>query len=433
VLSKSLIQFWISVPVIMKVAKNDSGIEVPILMPDEEVYYETKHGGMLNFMGNGNSVRATNKRILIFEGKTYRSLFYDKIASLNVKRGHKSSKLELNLLGGKEPICIALNKKDALSLFNVISNAISINSDSRIAYAVGTIEAQKAMQSREKSIMHEMGVQMVEMELSSGRSKYAEMNKARTGNGNALNKAFLDELTANNTISVDAKTNDGNKTNISFNFIPKVKGILLNKRTADAIYTLSNSIYSKSGVVADMLYGGAKSTGVILTATMSNIMKQQVLATREELYKNAYEMRYVAINNVIQQMQLEGNPMAYAEISMCFDAKVEEFASNVYAELGNRLVLQTETRLDNGKDAEAHDTSAHTLKSKESIEAFLRVSDDELEKVSDATKSAHDNASVIIAKPNTKKPAWNPDERLLIFKVRNHNEKLKRNSHSNAH
>jgi hypothetical protein len=318
-----------------------------MLFEEEEKYYETQHGKKM--LGRGrNRIIATNRRLLIFSGPDYKSMFYDKIASLNVRKGQK---LEISLVGGKEPEVFSVSRKGALGLFEVVSRMISLSSDARMAYAIGTLEAQKSMMAKQQAVVQEVGTRHV-MEYISEEA-YAE--KA-TGAKQRMD-AYAEDYSKKHMVSVNAKNSEGKQLNISFNFIPKVKNTIYSAMGSDALYTLTHSVYSRSSAVAGMLYGNAKSVGSSLSATIASTIKQNAM---EEVARNAYAIKYVALSNISHTVMLEGDTLAYASPNcFCFpELSIEEFTSNVYHEFGERLV---EAHLEAISGREEHKTETLSI------------------------------------------------------------------------
>ncbi|QRF73799.1 hypothetical protein Micr_00319 [Candidatus Micrarchaeum sp.] len=307
--------------------ENANQLSEPMLFEEEEKYYETQHGKKLLSRGR-NRIIATNRRLLVFTGSGYKSLFYDKIAALNVRKGQK---LEISLVGGKEPEVFSVSRKGALGLFEVVSRMISLSSDARMAYAIGTLEAQKSMMAKQQAVAMEVGARHV-MEYISEETHEEKATAAKQ-----RMDAYAEDYSKKQMVSVNAKNSEGKQLNVSFNFIPKIKSTIYSAMGSEALYTLTHGVYSRSSAVAGMLYGNAKSAGSSLSATIASTIKQSVM---EEVARNAYAMRYVALDNISHTVVLEGNTSAYASSDcLCFpDLSIEEFTSNVYQEFGERLV-----------------------------------------------------------------------------------------------
>ncbi|MEM0154447.1 MAG: hypothetical protein QW814_01270 [Methanothrix sp.] len=313
--------------------KNAGRPEEPMLFEEEEKYYETPHGKKL-FGSEKNRIIATNKRLLIFAGSGYKSLFYDKITSLNVR---KDKIFEINLVGGKEPEVFSVGRKGALGLFDVVSRMVSVSNDARMAYAIGSIDAQKNVIAKQQAMVQEVGARHV-MEYISEEvsSESATVTKQRMD-------AYAEDYSKKQMVSVNAKNSYGKRLDISFNFIPKIKDSIYNVMSSEALYTLTHSIYSRSSAVAGILYGNAKNAGVSLSATIASTIKQNAM---EKIAQDAYAMKFVALSNISHSIVLEGDPSAYIEPNcFCFAAlSIEEFTKNIYYEFGERLAgLYTET------------------------------------------------------------------------------------------
>ncbi len=225
--------------------ENANQLSEPMLFEEEEKYYETQHGKKLLSRGR-NRIIATNRRLLVFTGSGYKSLFYDKIAALNVRKGNK---FEISLVGGKEPEVFSVGRKGALGLFDVVSRMISISSDARMAYAIGTMEAQKNIMVKQQAVAMEVGARHV-MEYISEETHEEKATAAKQ-----RMDAYAEEYSKKQMVSVNAKNSDGKQLNVSFNFIPKIKNTIYSAMSSEALYTLTHSVYSRSSAVAGMLYG----------------------------------------------------------------------------------------------------------------------------------------------------------------------------------
>ena len=313
-----------------------------MLFEEEERYYEAQYGKKL--LGRGkNRIIATNSRILVFTGSSYKSLFYDKIAFPNVRKGRR---LEINLVGRKEPEVFDVSRKAALGLFEVISRMISLSSDARMAYAIGTMEAQKNIMAKQQTVAMEVGARHVMEYISE------EIHEEKATAAKQRMDAYAEEYSKKQMVSVNAKNSDGKQLNVSFNFMPKIKSTIYSAMSSEALYTLTHSVYSRSSSVAGMLYGNTKSVGSSLSATIASTIKQNVM---QEVARNAYEMRYVAMNNISHTVVLEGDPSAYASYDcLCFpELNIEEFTGNVYQEFGERLVGSHVETVASAKDRSA--------------------------------------------------------------------------------
>ena len=298
-----------------------------MLFEEEEKYYETQHGKKMLSRGR-NRIIATNRRLLVFAGSGYKSLFYDKIAALNVRKGNK---FEISLVGGKEPEIFSVGRKGALGLFDVVSRMISISSDARMAYAIGTLEAQKSIMAKQQAVAMEVGARHVMEYISE------EIHEEKATAAKQRMDAYAEEYSKKQMVSVNARNSDGKQLNVSFNFIPKIKSTIYGAMGSEALYTLTHSVYSRSSAVAGMLYDNAKSARSSVSATIASTIKQSVM---EEVARNAYAIKYVALDNISHTVVLEGDASAYASYDcLCLpELSIEEFTSNVYQEFGERLV-----------------------------------------------------------------------------------------------
>jgi hypothetical protein len=396
--------------------KND--YEDPVIMPEGETLYETTHGNKLQLGSSKNILKANNRMLLIYTKNGYKSLFYDKMTAVNVKKGFSQYKLEISLLGAKEPESISLSKKAAVDLFNIVSNLTSLSNDSRLAYAIGSLEAQKMVKEKEQEMMGALRErQMAQLVMHSNTkdksptvqlgvfSSTQETNKSRIPGPD-----YLEQYSKKHEIKVEAKNSEGKSTGISFNFVPKVKGIITSRLNSEALYTLANGMYSGSSIVAGLLYGSAKSAGKTLSATMSSTLKQ---AVKEDYAKNAYALKCVALNNIQHSVELEGNPAAYVEALYLPDIPVEEFTNNIYNELGAKLAGLEKSHEE--QKQEAHETKVQDVEpvhtSTIPMANMLRTAHYE-----QAHLTAHTNSEAHIQAT----PKWKPEEKMIIFQVREH-------------
>ncbi|MCL4387912.1 hypothetical protein M1567_02040 [Candidatus Marsarchaeota archaeon] len=387
--------------------KNSSKLEEPMLFEEEEKYYETEHGKKILSRGK-NRIIATNRRLLVFTGSGYKSLFYDKIAVVNVKNGKQ---LEISLVGGKEPEVFTVSRKGALGLFEVVSRMISLSSDARMAYAIGTLEAQKNIMAKQQAVAMEVGARHVMEYISE------ETNEEKATTAKQRMDAYADDYSKKHMVSVNAKNSEGKQLNISFNFIPKIKNSIYSAMSSEALYTLTHSVYSKSSAVAGMLYGNTKSVGSSLSATIASTMKQ---SAKEEVAKSAYAMKYVALSNISHTVVLEGDTEAYASPNcFCFpDLSIEEFAGSIYQEFGERLVG---THVEAIADKEGHSTE--TLSTGNAGLVLLRKEHAERDSFIEATNAGHEtNSTVDLRKQEVAKRIL---ENSIIFNARALNEKKK--------
>ncbi|MCL5102061.1 MAG: hypothetical protein M1544_01760 [Candidatus Marsarchaeota archaeon] len=387
--------------------KSTQNFETPILLPEEEKHYDTSESsrkGKLR-LKRGSRVIATSRRILIYENGSYKSLFYDKLVSLNVRKGRGLSVLELNLVGGTQ-VSVKLGSKDVISLFDIISNFTSLSNDARIAYAIGTMDAQKSMLEAKKSIVQEIGSQRVMQYMQEGaESGYEGMQVSQSGNPE---KGY---------VKLEAKNEEGRGTGINFNFVPKAKAAIIDRLTREALYTLSHGMRYGSAMAAGLVYSGMRNAGTTLNATMVNMLKQDLKAN---MFANAAAIRYVSLNGIVQGVELEGLPMAYANEAH-YEADICDFTNNVYEEFGSRLAgLVAEHVVEAERKVETE--ASHASKAAEPIAVMLRKADHDASKSHETIYVAAAPA-VERAKTEQPKPKWDPEEKMLIFKVRKHNSK----------
>jgi hypothetical protein len=404
----------------MSNTKNSLETDVPMLLPEEYVLYETKSRKGIFAVGRDN-IRVTNRRLLIIKNKEdYRSLFYDKVVSLDVKRGLFRNKLKINMLGSSEPGVLGVSRRDAPNLFSVISNTVSLSSDSRLAYAIGTLDATHLIE-REREMTQEIGSKMIMQQYLA--------NTAETRRTNVTSITDLGLYHKEHAISMEAKNSDGKKLDVNFNFVPKVKNIVSSRLNSEALYTLANGMYSGSAIVAGLLYGTAKNARATLSATMASTLKQSI---KEDYLRNVQGLRCVALSNIQRIVELEGDPMAYADLRHFADVAVDEFTSDVYHDLGTRLagLDHYEELINKTHEAEGHVVEqAHDVESKHVVNTdpmagMLRTARYE------QTLSGSPETGVITHvgqqvgnSSSEAKQKWKPEEELLIFRLREHKNK----------
>ncbi len=106
------------------------------LLQDEKIVYKTR-AGRLSFLGYlpASTIVVTNKRLFVFgKFRSIKSFFYDKISSVDVKRGVLMSKFLIKTQGLDKPSTVVFYKSGvAVSMFSIVSNQISASIDPNFA------------------------------------------------------------------------------------------------------------------------------------------------------------------------------------------------------------------------------------------------------------------------------------------------------------
>ncbi|MEM0149998.1 MAG: PH domain-containing protein [Candidatus Micrarchaeaceae archaeon] len=157
-----------------------------VLLPGEHVVYKTRRG----FARLPFSVWAvaTNKRFLLAKKlgfvASYKSIFYNSISQVSVRKGALGSKLVIALSNVREKSEIRFAKKlQALSIFSVLSNQISMKGDISMLYQ--GIGDRKSRDSNYNSTSESAGpgrISEVVEEIEANSVMFAEMMKRMEGN-----------------------------------------------------------------------------------------------------------------------------------------------------------------------------------------------------------------------------------------------------------
>lgn len=388
--------------------KQNQEISIPLLVNEEKRYETANLNGVIK--SKNNKVVVTNTRLLIFSNGGYKSFFYDKIVSINVRHKRRSDIVEISLLSGKEPEAVKVSRLGALGLVSTISAITSLSNDSRLAYAIGSIEAQKALKEQEKTVVQDLGMQMVQYQKNT-----EEGTKIKHENPGIYEYPADVESAKNEIVKIETKDNSGKKLDLSFNFVPKVGKRIYDAASSEAFYTLTNGVYSRSNRIIAELYGTAKDAAssaikATLTATMLNTVKQlkHYPSVANASYENAHALRCVAINNMMQAIPLDdGDSSAYINMLSYFaDIAVEEYTKNIFHELGVRLT---------NKAFESQITEAQTIR-EEDVHGITSITNPLLRKGTTVAKSETplDNTKAYVNPTKAK----NVDESFIIFKVR---------------
>ncbi len=376
------------------------------LLPNEFVLYRSRHGAKLSLMKGKNLIVATNRRLLIFSRKGYKSIFYDKVVSLDVSHGLSVSYLKIKLMAGDAEV-VKLKRSKAYNLFGVISNITSVNKDVALAYSNGILDTKSAMSTSARDAQ-----EMPEMQ---------ELMHARKGYDASVAEPHADAQSRKPYSSMPP---------VNFNFIKSEDDT--EQSNIDSLRDISRHIYNNSAMLFNMAYKTAKVTTRFTAGKSAELLTilNEKLKQIDASAGQAMSIRYVSLADIARQVELGQDPelfllhVAFLD-ALSSGAYYQSYQDNSYSDLGKKLVgvnrvnpfheavVESEKKVLNQKKRTTEYEQAQAVYEDSSL---LRRESEEPAYLKEKQQEAQ------MSKEPQMPTKYDPDMGLLVFRIRKRRE-----------